>query len=106
MGVGIATFRPIMLDYIKSNTQISITNINIDRSGKFVYWGELSNIPETKLKNIFVTSRNDLYKSIDKALKNKNNIYYIIGSEDFNRDIGIYLAKNSVSKSLIKFDKR
>ncbi len=106
MGVGIATFRPIILDYIKSNTQIPITNINIDRSGKFVYWDELSNIPETKLENVFVTSRNDLYKSIDEALKNRENIYYVIGSKDFSKDIGNYLVKNSVPKRLIKFDKR
>ena len=106
MGVGVATFRPIILDYINSTSQIPfITNINVDRSSNFIYQNELEKSSENRIQNVFVTSRVDLYKSIDKALKKDNNIYYIVGSNVFNRNIKDYLLKNKVPKRLIKFDK-
>nr|WP_320118904.1 hypothetical protein [uncultured Marinifilum sp.] len=106
MGVGIATFRPIILEYIEKVSQkVPITNINIDRSGNFVYQKELENLPDNKIKNVFVTQRDDLYKSIDRCIDNQENKYFVVGSKEFNKAIGDYLIKKNVSDKEIIFDK-
>jgi ferredoxin--NADP+ reductase len=106
MGVGIATFRPLILDYIKNSTSsLSITNINIDRSGNFVYQKELEKLPENKINNIFVLNRNELHSAIKQCINNKENIYYVVGSTEFNKSIGDYLVENNISTKAIIFDK-
>lgn len=106
MGVGIATFRPIILEHLKNSLNPTlITNINIDRSGNFVYQQELEKLPKNKLKNVFVTNRDDLYKEISQSINNPENKYYIVGSKEFNKSIGDYLLEKGVSKKDIVFDK-
>jgi ferredoxin--NADP+ reductase len=51
MGVGIATLRPILLEYLSNTKKVFITNINIDGSGFFVYKEELDNLPKAYIKN-------------------------------------------------------
>lgn len=106
MGVGIATFRPLILDCLDNSSQTSfITNINIDRSGDFVYQKELEKLASNKLKNVFVCNRVDLYDNINKCIDNGENIYFIVGSNEFNNQIGDYLVEKNVSKDAIVFDK-
>lgn len=105
MGVGIATFRPLILEYIANSAQaLPITNINIDRSGDFVYQEELENLPGNKLKNRFVTLRADLYKNINQCIESGENIYFVVGSKAFNKAIGDYLLEKNISKTAIVFD--
>lgn len=107
MGVGIATFRPIVLEYLANSTTNSfITNINIDRVDSFIYDKEFKNFPNNIVKNCFVKNRDDLYKEIKATFSNKKNIYYIVGSTDFNKAISKYLLNNQISKNSILLDKR
>jgi len=105
MGVGIATFRPIILEHLKTSKGSSITNINIDRTGDFVYQQELEKLPEEKLRNVFVTNRGDLYNEIGQCITCKDNTYYVVGSKEFNETIRDFLLKNKVSKKAIFLDK-
>jgi len=106
MGVGIATFRPLIIDYLAHESQLShITNINIDRSGDFVFKEELDKLSGIRLKNVFVKTRDELYEEINQCIRNIDNVYYIVGSGDFNKSIGDYLTKNNVPKKAILFDK-
>ena len=106
MGEGIATFRPFIIELLDGYSETTITNINIERSGKFVYQDELNGLPANKIKNVLVTSRNALYEGIDKTLENKENVYYVVGSKQFNKDIGSYLKKHDVDRKSIRFDKQ
>jgi ferredoxin--NADP+ reductase len=105
MGVGIATFRPIILEYLKSAPNLSITNINIDRTGSFIYRKELESLSTNYLKNVFVNSRTDLYTEINRCITHKDNNYYVVGSKEFNETIRDFLIKNNVSKNAILLDK-
>lgn len=106
MGVGIATFRPIIIEYINNDSQTPfITNINIDRSGNFVYQEEFEKFSSDKIKNCLVTNRTDLYHEIDKCLINTDNVYYVVGSNEFNKSIGIYLLKKGIAKKSIILDR-
>ncbi len=106
MGVGIATFRPLILQHLNSTSEQSfITNINIDRSGCFVYKDELDKIPGDRIKNVFVTNRGDLYKSIDACISGTDSVYFIVGSDDFNKSISDYLVQKNVAQEAIILDK-
>jgi len=105
MGVGIATFRPLIIEFLAHSSKLShITNINIDRSGDFVFKGELDKLSDDRLKNVFVTTRDGLYEEINQCINNIENVYYIVGSSEFNKSIGDYLSKNNVPKKALIFD--
>ncbi|GAF04854.1 ferredoxin reductase domain-containing protein [Saccharicrinis fermentans] len=106
MGVGIATFRPFILEQQKDTaSEQLITNINIDRSGEFVYASELNKYANPQLKNIFVTKRDDLYKNIEQCTSHPHNTYYVVGSQTFNEAIGKYLKEQNIPERQIIFDK-
>ncbi|PKQ64499.1 hypothetical protein BZG02_06745 [Labilibaculum filiforme] len=105
MGVGLATFRPLILEHLKDATKFaSMININIDRSGNFVYQEELAKLDESKLKNVFVTNRDDLYRVISQCINSDDNIYYVVGSTEFNKSIRDFLLENNISKKAIVLD--
>lgn len=106
MGVGIATFRPMIKDYLNNQDEIlSVTNINIDGSGQFVYHDELSAIKTINYKNEFVTNRDTLYDKIQDTFRHQNTDYYIVGSDEFLKNISSFLVSNTISKSNIHLDK-
>jgi hypothetical protein len=93
------------LDYLHDSAQIPfITNINIDRSENFVYHGELVKLSDDKIRTISVSNRNDLYKTIEQNIK-PDTVYYVVGSDEFNNNIGDFLQTRDVSKKSINFDK-
>ncbi|MGQ1908964.1 FAD-dependent oxidoreductase [Marinifilum sp. RC60d5] len=107
MGVGIATFRPLILTIFKNSSQVfPITNINIDRSGNFVYKNELESFSAEKIKNVLVCNRDNLYESINQHINNCENVYYVVGSKEFNKSIGDYLLEKNIASKNIVFDKR
>lgn len=106
MGVGIATFRPLILEHVNNTSAgFPVTNINIDRTGHFVYQSFLETLPEDKVKNVLVTNRTDLYKSIDVSIANRSKTFCVVGSDEFNKNIGDYLLRKKVPKKSIIFDK-
>ncbi len=107
MGVGVATFRPIIKNYLESPTgDYNITHINIDSSKDFIFKKELQSSSEKKFSNIYVESRKQLYQEIDNCLKNRGSQYYIVGSDDFIKNLISYLIYNSVKKDNIFLDKK
>lgn len=106
MGVGIATFRPFILEYLKDASYNKlITNINIDRSGKYIYEHEFEKNTTGRLKNVYVSNRADFYLSIDHCIKNTDSTYFVVGSKEFNTAVGNYLKDKEVAESDIIFDK-
>ncbi|MGQ1891214.1 FAD-dependent oxidoreductase [Thermophagus sp. OGC60D27] len=106
MGVGIATFRPLILEHLKKTAaKTPLININIDRSGNFVYRNELDKLPDNKIHNCMVTNRADLYERIDQCVDRKSKTFCVVGSKEFNKDIGDYLLKKKVPQKSIVFDK-
>jgi ferredoxin--NADP+ reductase len=107
MGVGIATFRPLIKKYIKSpSLNYNLTNINVDSSKSYLFKGELESSNKDGLSNIYVDSRKELYQQIDVCLNNRDTLYYVVGSDDFLKNIISYLIYNSVKKNNIFIDKK
>lgn len=107
MGVGIATMRPMILEYAKDQSNIpQLININIDRAVTEIYQDELVKLNIPNFKNIYLNSRKDLLQSIEDTLKLDSADYHIVGSDEFLMNIGAFLLKKGVADDCIKIDKK
>lgn len=106
MGVGIATMRPLVHRFIKDTTGIpKLTNININSSNNFVYKNELSQLENSIYQNHWVDTRNKLYETLDTITK-QENIYYLVGSDTFIKDVIKYLKEKGIEEASIIIDKK
>ena len=107
MGVGIATMRPMMLEYAKDQSHVSqLININIDRSITEIYQDELLHLNMPNFENIYVNSRAQLHQSIEDTLHLQGAEYHIVGSDEFLMSIGAFILQKGVSDDCIKIDKK
>lgn len=107
MGVGIATMRPMILEFAKDQSKIpQLININIDRAVTEIYQDELECLNIPNFENIYVNSRADLHKSVESTFSLKDADYHIVGSDEFLMNIGAFLLKNGVADDCIKIDKK
>src|SRR5690625_4435514 len=64
-GVGLATFRPLALDYFKRADNVNhIHSLNIDSSKDFLFTNIFENAPEEKFTSQFVDNREDYYAEV------------------------------------------
>lgn len=108
MGVGLATMRPIILEYKKNDNNIPyLVNITVDNTGEFLYKDELDKLQEDTYNNVWVKNRQELYAAVQKAGRDfKDAIYYIVGSDDFLRNMIKRLTDSNVKLEDIVVDKR
>jgi ferredoxin--NADP+ reductase len=106
MGVGIATMRPLILEYVTDQTNIpAMININVDNSGTFIYKRELISTEKHGVKNDFTKSRTEIKEAIKTTFQLKDPRYYIVGSDNFLSNMSGFLLKNHIEKHQIYFDK-
>jgi ferredoxin--NADP+ reductase len=107
MGVGIATMRPVILAYIKDNSNIpSLINVNIESSGEFIFKEELDKFENHSYKNYWLDSRLDFYNTLQQLTEIEKAIYYIVGSDVFIKDIIQLLREKNVNDMDIIIDKK
>lgn len=107
MGVGIATFRPLIKQFKDDPKGItSLTSMNIDSKRDFVYKDEIESVNKKIFINHYVGTRQELYENVEKCLAKNNALYYIAGSDDFLRAIIAYLKDHSIDKNNIIIDKK
>ncbi len=105
-GVGIATMRPIIVEFGRNNQGVeALQSINIDSSGEYIY-EELLEAYNKEIDNfyhMFVKSRKDFYQKLDFILENNGNnaYYYIVGSDSFVEDISSYLRSIEISNIIL-----
>lgn len=83
-GVGLATFRPLVLEYFKCADNVNrIHSLNIDSSKHFLF-GELFESASGKdFTAKYVDNRNDYYKELNHLAADKEGLFYIAGSDEF-----------------------
>jgi len=107
-GVGIVSFRPVIQQFVKNPENIeSLTLINIDSSGEFLLQDQMNEYHETnsRFNYYYVQSRELFYDRLREIVSNES-YYYIVGSDDFLKQVRMELNKNGVSDDLIVFDKK
>lgn len=99
-GIGVTAFRAM----VKEGGKGELTLLHVDSSSKFVYREELTELAKDSFKAEFLTSRDDLYRGIEKfVLEHGNNgRYYIAGSSEMVKSVEAYLRKNKVKKKTSK----
>ncbi|WP_062108671.1 hypothetical protein [Bacillus niameyensis] len=83
-GVGLATFRPLVLEYFESAENINqIHSLNVDSSKDFLFTNIFASAPDKKFTSQFVDSRQDYYEEVKKLAADKDGLFYIVGSDEF-----------------------
>ncbi|PAV29143.1 dihydropteridine reductase [Virgibacillus profundi] len=83
-GVGLATFRPLVLDYFERADNVhQIHSLNIDSSKDFLFTNIFKTAPEKKFTSQFVDNRKDYYEEVKNLAADKDGQFYVVGSDEF-----------------------
>jgi ferredoxin-NADP reductase len=83
-GVGLATFRPLVLDYFERADNVNqVHSLNIDSSKDFLFPTIFESAPEKKFTSQFVDNRKDYYEEVKNLAADKDGLFYVVGSDEF-----------------------
>ncbi|MED3794272.1 dihydropteridine reductase [Niallia alba] len=106
-GVGLATYRPIVLDYFERADNVNqIHSLNIDSSKAFLFTDIFTSAPDKKFEAQFVDNRKDYYEEVKNLAADKDGLFYIVGSDDFLVQNIEVLREQGIKPEQIMLDKR
>jgi len=83
-GVGLATFRPLVLDYFERADNVNhIHSLNIDSSKDFLFTNIFESAPDKNFTSQFVDNRKDYYEEVKSLAQDKDGLFYVVGSDEF-----------------------
>ncbi|WOV83078.1 dihydropteridine reductase [Sporosarcina jeotgali] len=106
-GVGLATFRPLVLDYFERADNVNqIHSLNIDSSKDFLFTAIFESTPDKKFTSQFVDNRKDYYEEVKQLASDKDGLFYVVGSDEFLIQNIEVLREQGVNPEQIMLDKR
>ncbi|GAA0852670.1 hypothetical protein GCM10008915_71270 [Bifidobacterium pullorum subsp. gallinarum] len=106
-GVGLATFRPLVLEYFERADNVNqIHSLNIDSSKDFLFTNIFESDPDKKFTSQFVDNRKDYYEEVKKLATDKDGLFYIVGSDEFLVQNIEVLREQGIKPEQIMLDKR
>lgn len=106
-GVGLATFRPLVLDYFERADNVNqIHSLNIDSSKDFLFPTIFESAPDKKFTSQFVDNRKDYYEEVKNLATDKNGLFYVVGSDEFLVQNIKVLREQGIKPEQIMLDKR
>ena len=106
-GVGLATFRPLVLDYFERADNVNqIHSLNIDSSKDFLFPAIFESTPDKKFTSQFVDNRKDYYEEVKQLASDQDGLFYVVGSDDFLIQNIEVLREQGVKPEQIMLDKR
>ncbi|MEH7236959.1 dihydropteridine reductase [Bacillus sp. JJ1562] len=106
-GVGLATFRPLVLDYFKRPDNVNqMHSLNIDSSKNFLFTNLFKSAPDKKFTAQFVDNRKDYYEEVKNLAADKDGLYYVVGSDEFLKQNIEVLREQGIKPEQIMLDKR
>ncbi|MDW0118804.1 dihydropteridine reductase [Sporosarcina thermotolerans] len=106
-GVGLATFRPLVLDYFERADNVNqIHSLNIDSSKDFLFPDIFESAPDKKFTSQFVDNRKDYYDEVKNLTADKDGLFYIVGSDEFLVQNIAVLREQGIKPEQIMLDKR
>lgn len=106
-GVGLATFRPLVLEYGSNAEGVrSIHSLNVDSSKYYLFQDVFKTSTDTNFTAQFVDSRAEYYKAVKVFANDADGLFYIVGSDDFLRENIDLLRTRGVAREQILLDKR
>lgn len=106
-GVGLATFRPLVLEYIHNPDKVNhIYSLNVDSSKDNLFNDIFKTAPDKKFTAQYVDNRDEYYHAVEKLAQDKDGIFYVVGSDEFLiQNIELLLNQN-IKPEQIMLDKR
>lgn len=105
-GVGLATLRPLVLDYFERADNVNkIHSLNIDSSQHFLFTDIFESVPDKKFSSQFVDNRKDYYDEVKKLALDKEGLFYVVGSDEFIVQHIELLSDLGIKPEQIKLDK-
>ncbi|WP_163582811.1 dihydropteridine reductase [Gracilibacillus saliphilus] len=105
-GVGLATFRPLVLDYFERADNVNhIHSLNIDSSRDFLFTNIFESVPDKKFTSQFVDNRKDYYEEVHNFAADKDGLFYIVGSDEFLVQNIEVLREQGIKPEQIMLDK-
>ncbi|WP_318616406.1 dihydropteridine reductase [Sporosarcina sp. YIM B06819] len=106
-GVGLATFRPLVLDYFERAEGVNqIHSLNIDSSKDFLFTSVFESAPDKKFSSQFVDNRKDYYDEVQNLAADQDGHFYIVGSDEFLKQNIELLRVQGIKPEQIMLDKR
>src|SRR5699024_1954250 len=104
-GVGLATLRPLLLDYLERGDYVNhIHSLNIDSSREYLFTYIFESTSKKKFINQFVDNRDDYYGEVEKLAADKSGVFYVIGSDDFIKQHIKLLGELGINPEQIMLD--
>src|SRR5690625_506473 len=105
-GVGLATFRPLILQYLESTNNINhMYSLNIESSKHFLFNDVFTTAPSNIFTSQFVDNRTDYYEAVKNYAIDKEGYFYIVGSDEFLEDNIELLLEQGIKPNQIMLDK-
>lgn len=105
-GVGIATFRPLVLDYLKDDSAVaSLHSLNVDSTGEFLFDSVFEPNKEKGFSVTSVTSREAYYEALSLLALDRTAYFYIVGSDKFLKQNIAVLQEAGIWNERIILDK-
>lgn len=106
-GVGLATFRPLVLDYFDRADNVNqIHSLNIDSSREYLFTDIFESASDKKFTSQFVDNRNAYYEEVKNLATDKEGLFYVVGSDEFIAQNIELLREQGISPEQIMLDKR
>lgn len=106
-GVGLATFRPLILTYSeRPDNIISIHSLTIDSTKDYLFTDVFESAPDKNFTSQYVDNRKDYYEEVKKLAADQDGLFYVVGSDEFilqNIDV---LREQGIRPEQIVLDKR
>lgn len=105
-GVGLATFRPLVLQYFKLPDNINqIHSLNIDSSQNYLFTDVFQSAPDKNFTSQFVGNRSDYYEEVNKLATDQDGLFYVVGSDEFLVQNIAILREQGIKAEQIVLDK-
>ncbi|KRG13682.1 bifunctional nitric oxide dioxygenase/dihydropteridine reductase 2 [Virgibacillus soli] len=105
-GIGLATFRPLVLDYFERADNVNqIHSLNIDSSKDFLFTDIFASAADKKFTSQFVDNRKDYYDEVKKLAADKDGLFYVVGSDEFLKQNIEVLREQGIKPEQIMLDK-
>lgn len=106
-GVGLATFRPLVLSYLELPDNISrIHSLNIDSTKDYLFTDIFKSAPVKNFTSQYVDNRKDYYEEVKKLAADRDGLFYVVGSDEFIMQNIDVLREQGIKPVQIVLDKR
>lgn len=106
-GVGLATFRSLVLTYLERPDNINrIHSLTIDSTKDYLFTDVFESAPDKNFTSQFVDNRKNYYEEVKKLAADQDGLFYVVGSDEFiMQNIGV-LREQGIKPEQIVLDKR